>query len=141
MATSSSGAVSVKGTDQIIVVKELRKRFGPQQVLEGVNRSCPTGESTTSVGPSGCGKTVLLKHLNLLLRPDSGSILIDGIEVTRLSWKAIDQVRDKFGMLFQAGALFDSMTVFDNVAFPLVEKTHLSRAQIAEQAFALIAQV
>jgi phospholipid/cholesterol/gamma-HCH transport system ATP-binding protein len=133
MATSSSAAASVKGTDQIIVVKELRKRFGPQQVLDGVNLSCPTGEITTIVGPSGCGKTVLLKHLNLLLRPDSGSIIIDGTEVTRLSWREIDQVRNKFGMLFQGGALFDSMTVFENVAFPLVEKTNLSREEIEKR--------
>src|SRR5438309_6191618 len=111
----------------IIIVRDLKKRFGPQQVLDGVNLACPRGKITTIVGPSGCGKTVLLKHLNLLLRPDSGQIVIDGVEVTRLRSRAIDDVREKFGMLFQAGALFDSMSVFDNVAFPLVEKTNLSR--------------
>src|SRR5271169_1296000 len=116
-----------------IVVRELRRRFGRQQVLDGVNLECPRGQVTTVVGPSGCGKTVLLKHLNLLLRPDSGTILIDGLDVTKLRSRALDQVREKFGMLFQAGALFDSMSVFDNVAFPLVEKTRLSQREIADR--------
>src|ERR1700756_1834825 len=116
--------------DPAIVVRELRRRFGRQQVLDGVNLDCPRREITTIVGPSGCGKTVLLKHLNLLLRPDSGRIVIDGVEVTNLGARGIDVVREKFGMLFQAGALFDSMSVFDNVAFPLVEKTNLSREEI-----------
>src|SRR6266478_3301734 len=116
-----------------IVVRELRRRFGKQQVLDGVNLDCPRRQITTIVGPSGCGKTVLLKHLNLLLRPDFGEIVIDGVEVTRLGSRGIDAVREKFGMLFQAGALFDSMPIFDNVAFPLVEKTRLSRDEIAKQ--------
>src|SRR5271156_2621837 len=114
-----------------ISVRELRRRFGRQQVLNGVNLECPRGEITTIVGPSGCGKTVLLKHLNLLLRPDSGTIVIDDINVTALGSRAQNEVREKFGMLFQAGALFDSMSVFDNVAFPLVELTPLGREEIA----------
>src|SRR6476469_2528014 len=101
-----------------IVVRELRRRFGRQQVLDGVNLECPRGQITTIVGPSGCGKTVLLKHLNLLLRPDSGAITIDGVEVTAMGSRGQNQIREKLGMLFQAGALFDSMSVFDNVAFP-----------------------
>lgn len=116
-----------------VEVRELRKRFGRQDVLNGVNLAAPTGSVTTIVGPSGCGKTVLLKHLNLLLRPDSGQVVIDGIDVTPLGNRALNRVREKFGMLFQAGALFDSLTVFDNVAFPLVEKTRLSREDIASQ--------
>jgi phospholipid/cholesterol/gamma-HCH transport system ATP-binding protein len=114
-----------------ISVRDLRRRFGRQQVLNGVDLECPRGQITTIVGPSGCGKTVLLKHLNLLLRPDAGTILIDGIEVTALRSRAQNQVREKFGMLFQAGALFDSMSVFDNVAFPLLELTRSSRDEIA----------
>lgn len=113
-------------------MRDLRRRFGVQQVLDGVNLDCPQGKVTTIVGPSGCGKTVLLKHLGLLLRPDSGQIIIDGDDVTRLSSRGLDRVREKFGMLFQAGALFDSMSVFDNVAFPLVEKTRMTRAEIAK---------
>jgi phospholipid/cholesterol/gamma-HCH transport system ATP-binding protein len=118
--------------DLTIIVRDLRHRFGEQQVLDGVNLVCPRGKVTTIVGPSGCGKTVFLKHLVLLLRPDSGQIIIDGDDVTRLSSRGLDRVREKFGMLFQAGALFDSMTVFDNVAFPLVEKTRMTRDEIAK---------
>jgi phospholipid/cholesterol/gamma-HCH transport system ATP-binding protein len=124
-----------------ISVRGLRRRFGRQQVLDGVDLDCPRGRITTIVGPSGCGKTVLLKHLNLLLRPEAGSIAIDGIEVTSLRSRALNQVRQKFGMLFQAGALFDSMTVFDNVAFPLVELTHLNRGEIAERVHQTLASV
>src|SRR5579863_10774093 len=116
-----------------IEVRDLRRRFGLQQVLDGVTLDFPAGQITTIVGPSGSGKTVLLKHLNLLLRPDSGTIMIDRIEVTSLGARGIDAVRDKFGMLFQAGALFDSMPIFDNVAFPLVEKTKMSRSEIADR--------
>ena len=119
------------GEGAAIVVRELRRRFGRQQVLDGVNLECPRGQITTIVGPSGCGKTVLLKHLNLLLRPDSGAITIDGVEVTAMGARGQNQIREKLGMLFQAGALFDSMSVFDNVAFPLVELTSLKREEIA----------
>jgi phospholipid/cholesterol/gamma-HCH transport system ATP-binding protein len=125
----------------VIVARELRRRFGRQQVLDGVNLECLRHQITTIVGPSGCGKTVLLKHLNLLLRPDSGEIFIDGIEVTRLSSRALDSVREKFGVLFQAGALFDSMSVFDNVAFPLVEKTNLPRDEIRRRVLEVLQQV
>jgi phospholipid/cholesterol/gamma-HCH transport system ATP-binding protein len=124
-----------------VVVRELRRRFGKQQVLDGVDLDCPYRQITTIVGPSGCGKTVLLKHLNLLLRPDSGQIVIDGVDVARVGARGIDAVREKFGMLFQAGALFDSMSVFDNVAFPLVEKTNLSREQIAARVHEILKQV
>jgi phospholipid/cholesterol/gamma-HCH transport system ATP-binding protein len=116
-----------------IEVRDLRKRFGRQQVLDGVTLDFPAGQITTIVGPSGSGKTVLLKHLNLLLRPDSGTIVIDGTDVTKLSGRALDAVREKLGMLFQSGALFDSMSVFDNVAFPLVEKTKLTREETADR--------
>jgi len=114
-----------------ILVKDLRKRFGRQVVLDGLDLDVPKETITCIVGPSGGGKTVLLKHLNLLMRPDSGTIIIDGVDVTRLNNRALNQVREKLGMLFQAGALFDSMTIFDNVAFPLVEKTELEEEEIA----------
>src|SRR5271163_2132453 len=116
-----------------IEVRDLHKRFGRQQVLDGVTLDFRAGQITTIVGPSGSGKTVLLKHLNLLLRPDSGTIVIDGVDVTKVSGRALDSVREKLGMLFQSGALFYSMSVFDNVAFPLVEKTNLSREEITQR--------
>jgi len=121
------------GASNAIEVRDLCRRFGRQQVLDGVTLDFPAGQITTIVGPSGSGKTVLLKHLNLLLRPDSGSIVIDSVDVTKVGGRALDAVREKFGMLFQAGALFDSMPIFDNVAFPLVEKTGLTRDEIAKQ--------
>jgi phospholipid/cholesterol/gamma-HCH transport system ATP-binding protein len=124
-----------------IAVRDLRRRFGRQQVLDGVNLTVQAGKVTTIVGPSGCGKTVLLKHLNLLLRPDSGTIVIDGTDVTHASSRTTEAVREKLGMLFQAGALFDSMSVFDNVAFPLVEKTRLTRDEIAERVEEILSQV
>lgn len=135
-ANTPTANVAKNGNQQngnAIEVRELRRRFGRQQVLDGVTLDFPAGQITTIVGPSGSGKTVLLKHLNLLLRPDSGKIVIDGIEVTKLGARGIDAIREKFGMLFQAGALFDSMPIFDNVAFPLVEKTKMSRSEIAER--------
>ena len=122
---------TARADDNAIIVRDLHKRFGRQVVLDGVNLDVPKAMVTCIVGPSGGGKTVLLKHLNLLLRPDSGTIIIDGVEVTKLSNRALNPVREKLGMLFQAGALFDSMTVFDNVAFPLIEKTNLSEEEIA----------
>jgi len=137
MSSASNGS----SPPNAIEVRELRRSFGRQHVLNGINLDIPTGEITTIVGPSGCGKTVLLKHLNLLLRPDSGSITIDGVDVTRLAMYALDSVREKFGMLFQAGALFDSMSVFDNVSFPLVEKSRLSRAEIAARVHETLAAV
>jgi phospholipid/cholesterol/gamma-HCH transport system ATP-binding protein len=128
-------------SDAAIIVRELRRRFGQQVVLDGVHLDCPRGKITTIVGPSGCGKTALLKHLTLLLRPDSGQIMIDGIDVTRLSPRALDMVRERFGVLFQANALFDSMTVFENVAFPLVEKTRMTREEIARSVAEMLRQV
>src|SRR5258708_25173990 len=141
MAEAKQNEERATAAPAAIVVRELRRRFGAQRVLDGVNLKCPTGQITTIVGPSGCGKTVLLKHLNLLLRPDSGQIIIDGIDVTKLGWRELDKVREKFGMLFQGGALFDSLTVFDNVAFPLIEKTRMSRDEIARRVSEMLRQV
>ena len=124
MTADTSNPIAIK-------VSGLRKQFGSQQVLDGVELECPRGQITTIVGPSGCGKTVFLKHLMLLMKPDSGQIVINGVEVTKLGSRMLDAVREQFGVLFQGGALFDSLTVFQNVAFPLVEKTRVSRDEIA----------
>jgi phospholipid/cholesterol/gamma-HCH transport system ATP-binding protein len=132
--SAASGNSGGSAGDKAIVVHDLRKRFGRQRVLDGVNLEVPSGMITCIVGPSGGGKTVLLKHLNLLMRPDSGQIIIDGMDVTRLRNRSLNQVREKLGMLFQAGALFDSMSIFDNVAFPLIEKTHLTDEEIETRA-------
>src|SRR5580700_12266205 len=130
---AAAGNRKTAGNGNAVEVRDLHKRFDHQQVLDGVTLDFPAGQITTIVGPSGSGKTVLLKHLNLLLRPDSGTIVIDGVDVTKISGRGLDAVREKLGMLFQSGALFDSMSVFENVAFPLVEKTNLPRDEIAER--------
>jgi len=102
-----------------IRVEDLHKSFDGKVVLDGVNFSLPEGESLVVVGPSGTGKSVLLKHLIGLVRPDSGKLFVDGKDFWALSDLERTAVRKKFGMSFQEGALFDSMSVFDNVAFPL----------------------
>jgi len=125
----------------MIRVVDLHKSFGKQQVLRGVNLEFVTGKITTIVGTSGCGKTVLLKHLNALLLPDRGEILIDGVDITKLNQRELYEIRGRFGVLFQGAALLDSMTIFDNVAFPLREKTDLNETEIKKKVEERIEQV
>ena len=125
----------------MIKVANLHKSFRGQQVLKGVNLEFASGKITTIVGTSGCGKTVLLKHLNALYLPDWGEILIDGVDITKLAQKDLYEMRSKFGVLFQGAALLDSMTVFDNVAFPLREKTRTSESDIKKKVDARLEQV
>ena len=103
----------------MIRIVNLKKSFGNQEVLKGVNLTIQTGSINVILGRSGAGKSVLIKHIIGLLKPDSGEIYIDDVEITRLKDREMDTVREQFGMLFQEGALFDSITVWDNVAFPL----------------------
>ncbi|HBG06459.1 MAG: ABC transporter ATP-binding protein [Geobacteraceae bacterium GWC2_58_44] len=117
----------------MIELKGVRKSFGSQVVLNGVNLEIPTGQITAIIGPSGEGKSVLLKHMIGLLRPDRGQVFVDGEDISLLGRGALNRVREKFGMLFQNAALFDSLTVFENVAFPLQEKTKLSDDEIARR--------
>jgi len=105
----------------MILIRNLHKSFGDNEVLRGVNLTVEEGTTVVILGSSGSGKSVLLKHMIGLLRPDSGSICVDGEDVTSLSPGELNRFRRKFGMVFQASALFDSMTVEDNVAFPLRE--------------------
>jgi len=114
----------------VIRVQSLRKSFGSQSVLRGVDLDIATGEIMVIIGRSGGGKSVLLKHLIGLLRPDAGEVSVDGTEITRLRGGELDRVRERYGVVFQGGALFDSMSVSDNVAFPLREKTRLGAAEI-----------
>jgi phospholipid/cholesterol/gamma-HCH transport system ATP-binding protein len=114
----------------MIRVIDLYKSFGTQRVLKGVTMEFVKGKITTIVGTSGCGKTVLLKHLNALLLPDRGQVMIDSVDITNLKQKELYEIRSRFGVLFQGAALLDSMTVHDNVAFPLREKTKMSGPEI-----------
>ena len=113
-----------------IRIVDLRKEFNGQEVLRGVNLHIPRGMVTTIIGKSGGGKSVLLKHLVGLIKPDRGEIYVDGIEITRLKGKELKEIKKRFGMVFQGAALFDSITVLDNIAFPLRELTQLKEEEI-----------
>jgi len=117
----------------MIKLVNVTKTFDGQVVLNGLNLEVPAGKITAVIGPSGEGKSVLLKHMIGLMRPDSGEVLVDGDDITRLGRRELNRKREKFGMLFQNAALFDSMTVFENVAFPLEEKTRLTPAEIRDK--------
>jgi len=125
----------------VIKVVGVRRSFGEQEVLRGLDLEIGTGEIVVVIGRSGGGKSVLLKHLIGLLRPDSGHILVDDIDITRLGRTALDRIRERYGVVFQGGALFDSMSVYDNVAFPLREKTRLRAAEIRQRVEEKLAQV
>jgi phospholipid/cholesterol/gamma-HCH transport system ATP-binding protein len=106
----------------MIDIINLQKTFEDNHVLRGVNLTIETGETMVIIGRSGCGKSVLLKHIVGLTEPDSGQIFVDGTDIKNLSRKRLDATRAKFGFLFQGAALFDSLTVEENVAFALLER-------------------
>lgn len=120
---------------------ELYKSFGQQQVLKGLSLSVPTGQVTVVIGRSGAGKSVFLKHLVGLYRPDSGQILIDGHDFVAAKGAEKRAIKDQFAIVFQSGALFDSLNVFDNVAFPLRYKSDLAEAEINELVERMLANV
>ncbi len=107
--------------DPIIEFREVRKSFGKLTVLDGVSLKILPGRTTVVIGPSGCGKSVLLKHMVGILKPDSGKVYFGGQDITPLSERQLVAVRRRMGFLFQGGALFDSMSVEENICFPLVE--------------------
>jgi phospholipid/cholesterol/gamma-HCH transport system ATP-binding protein len=115
----------------MIEVRDLHKKFGEQSVLEGLSFRIENGESVAIIGRSGGGKSVLLKHLIGLLQPDSGTVLVDGENIVSMNERQLLRVRRKFGMLFQGAALFDSMTVAENVAFGLRRHEQLTEREIA----------
>jgi phospholipid/cholesterol/gamma-HCH transport system ATP-binding protein len=116
----------------MIKIVDIHKSFNGQKVLDGLNLEIETGKITVIIGQSGGGKSVLLKHMIGLIRPDQGEVLVEGVDIARLNDRKLNEVRKNFGMLFQEAALFDSMTVGENVAFPLNEHTRLKRQQIRE---------
>lgn len=125
----------------MIKLTNVHKSFGPQKVLDGLDLSIPAGQITAIIGPSGEGKSVLIKHMIGLLKPDSGTIEVDGESILGLRRQQLNRVREKFGMLFQGAALFDSMNVFENVAFPLREKTKLSKDEIRARVLSALEDV
>jgi len=114
----------------MIEVRDLHKSFGDKKILKGVNLVIPSKKITVILGGSGSGKSVLIKNIMGLLKPDSGDILLDGKSILNIKGKELVEVRKKFGMLFQYSALFDSMSVRDNIAFPLKEHTSFKKSKI-----------
>jgi phospholipid/cholesterol/gamma-HCH transport system ATP-binding protein len=117
-------------TEPMIQLIDVRKRFGSQEILKGINLSIYEGKTTIIVGESGKGKSLILKHILGLVRPDKGKVLVEGKDINKIGRKDLKEIRAKFGVLFQNAALFDSMTVFDNVALPLRERTKASEEKI-----------
>lgn len=111
----------------------VRKVYGNKEILKGLDLEVRRGESVVVIGGSGSGKSVMLKHIIGLIRPDEGSVQIDGKEISTMSERRLNQVRRRIGMLFQEGALFDSMSVGENVAFALAEHTNMRRKEIVER--------
>src|SRR4030042_2035372 len=116
----------------MIKLVDLHKSFGKQKVLDGIDLQIEEAKTTVIIGLSGGGKSVLLKHIIGLLRPDRGQVLVDGTDIAKLGDRDLNEIRKKFGMLFQEAALFDSMTVGENVAFPLREHTRMKETEIRE---------
>jgi len=125
----------------MIKIENLYKSFDGLAVLRGVSFQVAKGEILALIGRSGYGKSVLLKHVAGLIRPDRGHVFIDENDMCCLRRKTLEEIRSRLGFLFQRGALFDSMTVFENIAFPLKEKTRLSDREIRERVLSELDQV
>ena len=125
----------------MIIVKHLKKVFGTKEVLKDVNLTIEDNKVTYILGLSGQGKSTIIKHIVGLLKPTSGEILVDGVDVAKADIKTLYEIRKKVGFTFQEGALFDSMNIFDNVAFPLVEHTKLSKKEIKNRVFETLEMV
>jgi len=140
MSDEAKTQQAVPGQAMIEVV-DLHKSFGDNPVLSGINLTVPPGSTCVILGGSGSGKTVLMKHMIGLLKPDSGQVVVDGEDVVPLGERELERVRRKFGMVFQAAALFDSMTVYENVSFPLREHSKMKEEQVREVVRAKLAIV
>ena len=117
----------------MIEIINLCKSFDGHKVLDNLNLNINSGETTVIIGRSGCGKSVLLKHIIGIMKPDSGQILIDGKDITRMDENQMHELRMKFGMLFQGAALFDSLSVMENIAFGMIEHTNASKTEILKR--------
>lgn len=126
---------------EFIKVVGVEKSFGDNKVLRGTNLNITRGETIVIIGRSGCGKSVLLKHMIGLLKPEKGKVFVGGTEVTALSHRGMFDLRQRFGMLFQSAALFDSLTVWENVGLGLIEHTDMDRDEIRSRASEKLALV
>jgi phospholipid/cholesterol/gamma-HCH transport system ATP-binding protein len=125
--------VEVRPEDGIIVLKNLTKRFGNNIVLDDITLAIEKGKTTVVIGPSGCGKSVLLKHMIVLLRPTIGDVYFKGQRIDNLDDKQLTGIRAHFGYLFQSGALFDSLTVAENIMFPVKQHYQITRYSAVEE--------
>lgn len=127
--------------DAHVLCQRVRMAFGARVVFESLSCALPRGKVTVILGGSGSGKSTILRMIGGLVRPESGAILVDGEDVTRLSERRLYAVRRKLGMMFQGGALLDSLTVFDNLAFPLREHTRMTEREIADHVHERLGEV
>lgn len=125
----------------MIELVNLCKSFNGHKVLDNLNLTIKTGETMVIIGCSGCGKSVLLKHIIGLMKPDSGQIIIDGDDITKIKGNRLDELRMKFGMLFQGSALFDSLSVWENVGFSMLERSDSDTAAIKKRVTECLAHV
>jgi len=140
-AASPANPVPRRSSEPLLRIERLGVRFGRQQVLRALDMGIERGETVAIIGESGCGKTVLLKGIIGLLRPSEGTVYFDGNDLGKLSERQLTRERTRFGFLFQQAALFDSMTVAQNVAFPLREHSSLSEREVQEIVVARLAEV
>jgi phospholipid/cholesterol/gamma-HCH transport system ATP-binding protein len=140
-ATHASAAAATHLKDQLLEVDRLCVQFGRQQVLRDISIKVAAGETLVILGESGCGKTVLLKNMIGLVRPTSGDVRFENRSLASLRGRELAHLRTRYGFVFQQAALFDSLTIFDNIAFPLREHTRISRDEIADIVNALLAEV
>jgi phospholipid/cholesterol/gamma-HCH transport system ATP-binding protein len=125
----------------MIEIRNLTKSFGSNLIWKDVSMHIEDGETLAIIGKSGCGKSVLLKHIVALLQPDEGEVIIDGRNINELNYVELRKIRQRFGVLFQGGALFDSISAFENVAFPLRYFTNLSDSDIRAKSMECLAMV
>ncbi len=133
--------VARKGTESLISIEGLRKSFGTAKVLRGASLSVSSGESMVVIGGSGTGKSVLIKHVIGLLRPDEGKVIVKGAVISELDRSGLNELRRSMGMLFQQAALFDSMTVGDNIAFELRHHTSMGAEEVADRVQEMLTMV
>lgn len=144
LKTSDNGngfQVARKGTESLISIEGLRKSFGTAKVLRGASLSVSSGESMVVIGGSGTGKSVLIKHVIGLLRPDEGKVIVKGAVISELNRSSLNELRRSMGMLFQQAALFDSMTVGDNIAFELRHHTSMGAEEVADRVQEMLTMV
>jgi phospholipid/cholesterol/gamma-HCH transport system ATP-binding protein len=138
-ATDAAAAAAADVPEEVhIAIRDIRKSYGEQEILRGVTIDVFRGKTNVIIGASGSGKTVLMRQIIRLERPNAGQIIVDGLDIVPLSEVELSPVRTKFGMVFQMSALFDSMNVFDNVAFTLREHTKKHAGEIRERVMVML---